>query len=151
MLMQKLKQDQIKALKEKDQKRLEIIRYILSKLKNLQIEKRSELSDQEIIQVLRKIQKELKESLEFAEKNNRQDLKEEYKTQLEILQQYLPAELSDEQLKEKIKNIIQQNKDLFQQKPASLIGICVRQLKSSASPQRISRIVQEFIRNPQDL
>ncbi len=149
--MQKLQKDQLKALREKDQKRLDTIRYILSQLKNRQIEKRSELSEEEIIQVLRKIQKELKESLKFAEENKREDLKQEYQIQLRILQEYLPAELSDQQLKERIKNLIQQNKDLFQQRPASLIGICVQQLRSSASPQRISKIVQEFIKNPQDL
>ncbi len=94
MLKNQLQKDQIKALKEGDKKRLEILRFILSRVKNKEIEKQKELSDEEFIEVLRKIEKELNESLEFAQKSKREDLVQNYKSQLEVVKSYLPKALN---------------------------------------------------------
>src|SRR3989338_6173611 len=99
MLQQKLQTDQIQALKSGNKKRLETLRYILAQIKNKEIEKREPLTDEEVTTVLRKIIKELKESIDSFEKANRTDLTQEYKAQYEIAAAYMPAEISDEELK----------------------------------------------------
>jgi hypothetical protein len=144
MLKQKLQEDQIIALKSGDHDKLNIIRFIISQIKNKEIEKRSELSDDEVILVLKKIAKELNESISAFEKGNRQDLVEENKKQLTIISQYLPQEISDEELKKEIKRIIQENQDLYQKNPKAIIGICIKQLKSKADSSRIIKILSAY-------
>jgi len=144
MLKQKLQEDQIIALKSGDHDKLNIIRFIISQIKNKEIEKRGELSDDEVILVLKKIAKELNESISAFEKGNRQDLVEENKKQLAIISQYLPQEISDEELKKEIKRIIQENQDLYQKNPKAIIGICIKQLKSKADSSRIIKILSAY-------
>ncbi len=145
MLKTKLQQDQIKALKEKDSKKPEVLRFILSRIKNKEIEKQAELSDEEVITVLRKLEKELKESLEYAQKSNREDLVRDYQNQLEVIKAYLPKPLTDEELKKEIEKIIDENKSLWEKNPRAIIGIAVKKLKSVAEPERIARIINSKI------
>ncbi len=84
MLRQKLQDDQIKALKSGDKVSLTVIRFVISQVKNREIEKKSELNDEEILVVLKKFAKELKESIDAFTKGNRQELVEENKKQLEV-------------------------------------------------------------------
>ncbi len=144
MLKQKLQQEQIKALKTKDTKKLNILRYLLSVIKNKEIDQKGALSDEEIINIIRKQVKELKEAISSSKKAHRQDLLKENQKQLEIIQSYLPAELSDQELKEEIEKIINQNQELSTQNPKALIGICVKLLKSKASPSRIVQVLQSI-------
>ena len=141
MLKNQLQKDQIKALKEGDKKQLEILRFILSRVKNKEIEKQKELSDEEVIEVLRKIEKELNESLEFAQKSKREDLVQNYKAQLEVVKSYLPKPLTDEELEKEIEKIIEENKILWEKNPRAIIGIAVKKLKPVAEAERIAKII----------
>ncbi len=145
MLKNQLQKDQIKALKKGDKKRLEILRFILSRVKNKEIEKQKELSDEEVIEVLRKIEKELNESLEFAQKSKREDLVQNYKSQLEVVKSYLPKPLTDEELEREIEKIIEENKALWEKNPRAIIGIAVKKLKTVAEAGRIARIINSKI------
>ena len=82
--------------------------------------------------VLKKIAKELKESIEAFEKGNRPDLVKENKKQLVVVSQYLPAEITEEELKKEIEKIIADNKAIYDQNPKAIIGICMKQLKAKA-------------------
>lgn len=146
MLKQKLQQDQIQALKSGDKDRLNILRYIISKIKNKEIEKNAELDDNEVIDVLRKQAKELNESIEAAQKANRPNMVEENKKQLNIVSSYLPQELSDEDLKKEIEKLLTDNQELYQKNPKAIIGIAIKNLKDKAEPTRIVKILQSIIK-----
>lgn len=92
MIKKQLQADQINALKSHKTSELETIRYILSQIKNKEIEKQGELNDEETIQIIRKIAKKIRQSIEAFEKGNRADLVQQYKTQLEVVGRYLPDE-----------------------------------------------------------
>lgn len=147
MLKQKLQQEQINALKAKESVKVNILRYILSKIKNKEIEKKEELTDEEIIIIIKKIVKELKESIEAFKKGKREDLVKESEKQLEIVSLYLPKELSDEQIKEEIEKIIAQNKELYDKNPKAIIGICMKNLRSKADSERIMKILNLYVKN----
>lgn len=142
MLTQKLQEEQIAALKSHDAKRLNTIRYLIAQIKNKEIEKKEALTDEEVIIILKKQQKEIRESIESFEKGGRKDLVGEYREQLNIVQSYLPAEINDEALQKEIQIIIEKNKDLYQKNPKALMGICVKELRPKADPQRIIKILQ---------
>lgn len=145
MLRGKLQQDQIQALKSGDKDRLNALRYLMSKIKNQEIEKKSELDDPEVVEILRKQVKELKESIEAFAKANRQELLEESKKQLTIISAYLPQELTDEELKKEIEKIINENKELYEKNPKVIIGLAIKLLKEKAEPTRIVKVLQTLM------
>jgi len=141
MIQQKMQAEQITALKTGQKEKLGLLRMLLARIKNAQIEKKAELTDEEIIIILQKFAKELKEAISAFEKGKRFDLVAENKRQLAIIQSYLPPQASDEELIAEIKKIIAANQPLAQKNSKALIGICIKQLKSKAEPQRIIKLL----------
>lgn len=143
MLTQKITQDQIQALKNHDQEKVTTLRYILAQIKNKEIDKKAQLTDDEILNILRKIIKELNESIEAFGRGKREDLIKEYQKQLDLVTAYLPKEISDVQLKKEIETMISQNQELYDKNPKAIIGICMKELKSKANPGRIMKLLNE--------
>lgn len=141
MIQVKLQEDQYAALKKKDTANVSVLRYVLSQIKNREIEKRAPLTDEEVVAVLRKHVKELHESIESFKTGGRTDLVAEYEKQLSIITPYLPKEMPDERLTEEIRKLIQQHKDIYEKNPKVLMGICVKELKSKAEPSRIIKLL----------
>jgi len=145
MLRQKLQNDQIAALKAGEKTKLNILRFILSQIKNKEVDKKSELDDEETLAVIKKVAKELRESIEAFEKGGRKDLTDDSKRQLEIVSVYLPKEINDEELKNEIEKVIKENQAIFDNNQKAIIGICIKQLKSKADPGRIMKTLQIFL------
>ena len=137
MLKSELKDKQIQALKSGDSKKLTLLRYILSQIQNKEIEKKQELTEGEITTTLRQIAKEIKESIGASITGNRQDMLKNQQEELAIVTSYLPPEMSEEDLLAEVKKIVNKNDELHKTNPKALIGICVRELKSRAAPDRI--------------
>lgn len=144
MIKQKLQQDQFAAMKSAHKDKVTVLRYILAQIKNKEIEKKADLTDEETVLVLRKYVKELNESIEAFTKGNRNDLVEGTKKQLDIITPYLPAEISDEDLKREVQKVVEANKQIQETNPKALMGICVKALKSKAEPGRIIKILQSL-------
>ncbi len=144
MIKQKLQADQIAAMKAKDVEKLQTLRYILAQIKNIEIDKHADLTDEEIIQVFRKEIKKLDDSIVSFDKASRSDLSAEYKAQKDILASYLPTEISDEELASEVKRIVDANAQLFSKTPNALIGLCVKELKSKADSSRIAAAVRSL-------
>lgn len=147
MLRQKLQDDSLTALKAGDKTKLNVLRFILAQIKNKEIDNKSELTDEDTIVVLRKVIKELKESVEAFEKGGRKELADDSKKQLEFASVYLPAEISDEDLKVEIEKTIKENQAVFDNNQKAIIGICMKQLKSKADPGRIMKVLQSIIKS----
>ncbi|MFA6081230.1 MAG: GatB/YqeY domain-containing protein [Patescibacteria group bacterium] len=151
MLRQKLQDDQLAALKAGEKTKLGVLRFILAQIKNKEIDKNppagGELTDEETLGVLRKVIKELKESVEAFEKGGRIELAEDNKKQLDIASVYLPKEIDDEELKREIEKVIKDNQAVFDNNQKAIIGICMKQLKSKADPARIMKTLQGIIKS----
>jgi uncharacterized protein YqeY len=109
MLLDKINQDYKEAVKSKDESKRNTINLLLSAIKYRQIELRTsekELTDEEIINVISKEIKKRKEAIELYEKGNRQDLAEKERKELEILESYMPKQLSEEELVSTIDEVI---------------------------------------------
>ena len=134
-------------MKQRDQNKVTTLRYILAQLKNKEIDKKGELSNEEELVILRKIGKELKESIDAFRKGKREDLIAQYESQLKLLGTYLPQEISDEELKKEVEKIIAENKEVYDKNPKALIGIAMKQLKNKADPSRILKLLQRVTSN----
>ncbi len=143
MLKQKLQEDQIQALKNKQITKLNIIRYILSKIKNEEINKKSNLSDEEIILIIKKLLQENKETYFYAQKNKNEILIKKLSEEKEILSSYLPKPLSKEELTQAIDKIVKENEQIFARNPKAIIGICIKNLKAKAEIEEIRNLLKE--------
>lgn len=106
-LKEQIMADVKSAMKNKDQGRLDTLRFIHSAIKNKEIDSRpNELTEQDVMAVLKTMAKQRKESIEQYEKGNRQDLAEIEKFQLSIIESYLPQQMSREQVEAIVSEVI---------------------------------------------
>lgn len=98
-LKNELKSRYIESMKNKDTIIKNTIMLVNSAIKQVEVDQRKELSDQDIIAIIQKQIKEKKGALPEFEKGNRADLVEQTKKEIEILMEYVPKELSEEEIK----------------------------------------------------
>jgi len=104
----KITQDMKKALAAKDKVKLSVIRLLISEIRYKEIEKGSELSDDEIISVLSSSVKRHKDSIEQFEKGGREDLIAQEKVELEIIWEYMPKQLEEDELSQIVDEAIKE-------------------------------------------
>ena len=110
-LREKIEIDYKSALKAKDKNKISTYRLILSGIKDLDISNRSqvdkkETDDEDVKKLLKKMIKQRSESIEMYKKNNRKDLQEVEEKEVEVISQYLPQQLSDEDTRKLCSEII---------------------------------------------
>ncbi len=110
-LREKIETDYKSALKAKDKNKISTYRLILSGIKDLDINNRSQVekkdtNDEDIKKLLKKMIKQRSESIEMYKKNNRSDLQEIEEKEVKVISQYLPQQLSDEDTKKLCSEII---------------------------------------------
>lgn len=147
MLTEKIQQDQLTALKAKDESTLTTLRLLSAELKNKQIDLGHELSDEEAMGVIRKQVKQLNDAKEMFEKGGRADLVAENEAQITVLSAYLPTEISDEELRTEVERVISANTALRESSPNALFGIAIKELREKADPSRITKMVKELLGN----
>lgn len=145
-LTEKLTQDMKTALKNKEKERLSTIRMVRSAIKKVEIEKKASLSDDEIIEVIAREAKQRKDAIEEYEKAGREDLVNKEKTELEILESYLPKQLTDDELREIIQDAIQQLGVSSKTEMGKVMGTVLPQVKGRADGKRVNRLVQELLK-----
>ena len=97
-LKEQLMQDMKTAMKAKEQIRLATIRFTRSAIKNREIELGEELDDDGVLKVITTLVKQHKDSIEQYQQGNRDDLVAKEQAELEVLQAYLPQQLSEEEV-----------------------------------------------------
>jgi uncharacterized protein YqeY len=106
MLKATLQKDQIKAMKGGDKKRRQIIRLMMSAIKQIEIDSRKELSDDDVIAVLGKMLKQRRDSYTQYTDAGRNDLAEQEAFEITIIKEYLPEALSEDEVAVIIDEII---------------------------------------------
>jgi uncharacterized protein len=106
--MERIQADLTAAMKEKDELRLSVLRMVKSALKNKEIEKMHPLSDLESLQVLQTLVKQRRESVEQFVQGGRKDLADKESKEIRIIEEYLPAAPTDEEIQEAIEAAIDQ-------------------------------------------
>ena len=107
-MLKKIEKDMMSALKNKEKEKAGSLRLIISKCKNKAIELGRDLSDSEVIKVLQTAAKQHKESIKLYKEGNRNDLVEQETTELGFVEDYLPSMMDEVEVKELIKQIIEE-------------------------------------------
>ena len=98
VLREKIADDMRGAMKAREAVRVAALRMLMAAIKNAEVEKRHELSDDEVLDVVTREAKRRRESIEAFEKGGREDLVAKETAELTVLDSYLPERLSDEEL-----------------------------------------------------
>jgi uncharacterized protein YqeY len=124
-------------------------RYKLSKdepgLKEEELVEKSELTDEEVIQVVSSEIKKRKESILEFEKGERQDLVEQEKKEIEVLKKYLPEQLSEEEIKKLVKEAIEKTGVKEIKDMGKIMAELMPQIKGKADGTTVSKIVKELL------
>ena len=105
-LFKKIQDDMYTAMKAGEKDTTKTLRTTLAKLKNKQIEKKDELSEQEIIKIIQTLVKQRKESIELFTKGGRDELADIEKNEINLLTNYLPQMISEEDIKNIVEDVI---------------------------------------------
>jgi len=103
MLKQRIPDDMKSAMKSGDKRKLGVIRLLMAAIKQREVDERIELEEDQILVVLDKMVKQRRDSIEQYENAGRDELAEQEKFEIGILQEYLPEALSEEEITELIK------------------------------------------------
>lgn len=146
-LENKINEDIKAAMLAKEKERLNALRAVKSALLLLKTEKGSdgEISEEAEIKVLQKLVKQRKDSAELYKAQNRDDLYQEEISQLEVISQYLPAQLSEEEIGAAVKQLITENNITGIKEMGKLMGLASKALAGKADNKKVSEIVKQLL------
>jgi uncharacterized protein YqeY len=148
MLMEQIEKDFTNALKSKDQFLLSALRMLKAAILNAAIEKKRKIleTDEEVVEVIKRELKKLKDSLVDFKNAGRQDLIEKTEKEIVVLEKYLPEQLSEEKVREIVKKIIDQVKPAGPQDFGKVMGAAMKELKGVADGNAVKKAVEELLK-----
>jgi uncharacterized protein YqeY len=144
-LTERLAEDLKQAMKAKDKVRLSVIRMVRAAMKNKEIEKGSPLTDDDVIGVIQKELKQRQDSLQAFESAGRADLIEQARAEIAILQEYLPAALSTEELRELAKRVIEETGAQGRKDMGKVMSALMPQVRGRADGRLVQQVVQSLL------
>jgi len=144
-MLQKLKDDLKQAMRDKDILKRDTIRLIMSGIKQIEVDQRREVTEEDVIKLIQKGVKQREDAINFAKDGGREDLVKQNQAEIDILSSYLPKQLSDEELKEAIKQIIQKVGATSMKEMGKVMGVATKELSGKADGKRINLVVKELL------
>jgi uncharacterized protein len=146
MNKQKLQQELKESMLAKDQVRTSVLRMLLSALNYYEIQKGGagyEASDEDVMAVIQKEVKQRKDSIEQFQNAGRQELVLKEKEELEILQKYMPAQMSEDEIRTLVKDAVKQTGASTVADLGKVMGALMRKTKGKADGSLVSQIVKQ--------
>lgn len=145
MVLHEIKEQLKASMKKGDKKNVLAIRNILEKIKNVQVDSKEELKENHIIKIIAKHAKQLRESIVQFENGNRLDLAEKEQEELKIAEQFLPAQLSEKEIKDIVINVIKDLNATQMSDMGRVMKAVIDQTKGNADGKLISTLVRESL------
>ena len=147
-LKQKLVDDLKQALKGGDTVRRDTIRLVMSAINNAEIAKQTKLSDGDVLGILAREIKQRQESIDAFVKGGRQDLADKEKAEMAILQGYMPAQVSHDEIVAAAQRIIGEVGARSPQDKGKVMPKIIAELKGKADGREINSVVTELLSKP---
>lgn len=145
-LKERLMEDYKEALKSRDEIRKNSINFARAAIKQVEVDTRKELQDEDIVPILAKQVKMRRDALGDFERGGRTDLVNAYKAEIEVLQTYLPTELTEEQISEIVKaTAAELGINGGRQNMGKLMGATMPKVKGVADGSVVKKIIEEFL------
>ena len=133
------------AMKNQDKERLSVIRMVKGSIQMAELNKKHELSDEEVIDVITKEIKSRKDSISEFEKGGREDLIEKTQSEIDILKEYLPKQITETEINQIIDKVFDEVKPESSKDMGKIMKVLTPQVKGKADMGLISKIVKEKI------
>jgi len=133
------------AMRGGDKVRLSVIRLVMSAVKNTEIARRADLSDADILGVITKEVKQRQESIEAFKQGNRHDLVAREEAELAILQEYLPEQMTREEIIAEARRVIEEVGAQGLSDKGKVMPKIIAQLKGRADGREINAVVTELL------
>jgi uncharacterized protein YqeY len=144
-LAEKIRSDMEQALRKQDKLRCSVLRMTLSSIHNAEIDQQKKLDDAGVISVLEKAAKMRHESIEAFKKGNRQDLVDKETAELAIIMEYLPKQMSREEIVAAAGKVISELGAKGPGDKGKVMSQLMPQLKGKAQGQEINNVVTELL------
>ncbi len=144
LLSEKLTEDMKQAMKDKDREKLSVIRMVRASLQNEAIKLRVDtLSEEDELTILSRELKQRVDAAKEFEKADRSDLVENLESEINILEAYMPKQLTDEELNTLIDETIEEVNATSKRDFGKLMGVLMPKVKGKADGSKVQKIVQE--------
>ena len=141
-LKKRITDDMKSAMKAKDKQALKAVRMILEAIKQKEIDERIELNDAQVMTVIQKMVKQRKDSISQFSDAGRTDLVEIEEAELEIINNYMPEQLSDEEVESVVDRAINDSGANSMKDMGKLMGMLKSQLQGKADMSLVSQLIK---------
>ena len=144
-LKEQLKEDLKTAMREKEVVKRDSIRAINTMIKQIEVDERREIDDEEVIKLIQRGIKQREEAITQYSAASRDDLVQKEQEQVDIFMLYLPAQVSDDELEAGIKEIISQTGAVSMKDMGKVMGIATKKFAGVADGKRINEMVKKLL------
>jgi|TARA_B100001750_G_C15517570_1_gene608538 uncharacterized protein YqeY len=134
-----------RAMRERNVARRDLMRFILAAVKNLEIELQREANDEEILQLLGKQAQQRKDSIESFQAGGREDLVAKEEAELAIISEYLPEQMSENEIRVLVEAVILEVGASGPQDMGKVMGKIMPQVKGRADGRLINQMVRDSL------
>lgn len=133
-------------MKAKEQLRLSTIRLLLSSVSYARIDKGSELTDDEVVEVLMREAKKRRESVDMAERVGRMDVAQREGGELKVVEEYLPKQLDEAEIETIVRDVITEVGAVDMKDKGKLMGPLMQRVKGKADGRLVNQVVERILR-----
>ncbi|MDF2814493.1 MAG: aspartyl-tRNA amidotransferase [Paenibacillus sp.] len=144
-LNERLNEDMKQSMKNQDKFKLSVIRMVRSTIKNVEIDLKRTLDDNEVLDILSREIKQRKDSLQEFEKAGRVDLTESLKQEIEIIALYMPQQLTEEEINVIVQQTIQETGASSKAEIGKVMSALMPKVKGRADGRLVNQAVQQFL------
>ena len=146
-LKEQLTEDMKTAMKAKEEgkQRLGVIRLVRGAIRQVEIDGKKELDDEGVIAIISKEVKQRRDSIEEFMKGDRQDLVEQNEAEIAILMEYLPKQLSEDEVRELVKAAVAESGATTAKEMGKVMKVLMPKVKGKADGKLVNNLVKEFL------
>lgn len=144
-LKEQINNDIKTAMKEKDNAKRDALRLLSSAFKQIEVDERKELSDDDVIKIIQKQVKQRNEAMSQYRDAGREDLYEKEASEAAIFETYLPKQLSDDELESAIRSIIAEVGAASMKEIGKVMGAASKTLGAQADGKRINECAKKIL------
>ena len=142
-LQQRINDDVKAAMRSKDKERLGVLRLITAAFKQKEVDERIELDDTMVLAIMNKMTKQIRDSIDQFEKAGRDDLAAKEAFELNIIQEYLPAQLTEDEISQIIAECVEASGAESAKDMGKVMGLLKPRIQGRADMGKVSGLVKQ--------
>ena len=146
-LLENIRKDMLNASKQGDDITVDILKLVIADIRNEQIALDKELTDEDVLKVLRKQEKKIKDSIEQYTNMGRDDLVSRESAQLKVIEKYLPSLMSEDEITKIVSRVIADTNASGIQSMGLVMGSVMKELNGKADGYLVKDVVGKLLQS----